>query len=76
MIKTLQELALTPILGKPVIMWSGLDTLLLLITTIVFAILYKNGKFLPTSYKLHMIFAILTTIAALLHGTLGIMLFM
>jgi|GEM_PF-6962055 len=76
MIKTLQDLALSPILGKPLIMWGGLLTGIFLITTLFFAILFKNGKFLPTSYKLHMIFAILTTIAALLHGTLGIILFM
>ncbi|MFC1616090.1 hypothetical protein ACFL21_03035 [Patescibacteria group bacterium] len=61
----ISKIAYFMILGKPLIMWGGIATLILLIVTVI---LSKKDR------KMHKILATITFIIALMHGILGILL--
>ncbi len=66
----ISQLAYTTFLGYPVIFYSGIINLFLLLSTASIAILNKKGvHFIP--FKWHPRFAITTIAFTLIHGTLG-----
>jgi Na+/H+ antiporter NhaA len=67
------QIALTPFLGKPLIMYGGLMTLLLVLGAGILGMLILKGKRIPLSF--HIWLARLAILAALLHGILGLSLF-
>jgi hypothetical protein len=68
----LKEIAYTPILGLPVLMWGGILTFLVMVTAAVMAHLNLKQKFAP-GFKWHVRLAILAFIMALSHGLLAIL---
>ena len=67
----IQNIAFTLILGKPVVMYGGILTLLLLLfTATVGALNFKGISIIP--FKWHPRLAALTIIIALVHGLLGL----
>jgi hypothetical protein len=64
-------IALTPIFGKPTIMYGGLITLILLVITAVYAWGGVRGYW-RFSLKWHASLAGLTIVFALFHGLLGL----
>jgi hypothetical protein len=68
----IQAFAYRSVFGQPLIFWGGLTTLTLLITTAVMGILTRFG-IVVIDPRLHFAFAIMTIVAALFHGTLGIL---
>jgi hypothetical protein len=66
------QIAYYPILGKPLMMYLGLLTLLSLCTTATLGYLVFKGKF-PTGFKWHIRMAVTTLCLGFIHGTLGIL---
>lgn len=70
----ISSLAYTFILGKPLIMYLGIITfILLLFTATVGALNYKGIRIIP--FKWHPVLAALTIIIAFIHGLLGLSVF-
>lgn len=70
-----QNLALTLFLGKPLIMYGGIATfLLLLFTAIVGALNFKGIQVIP--FKWHPILAILTILVGTIHAIFGLSIFL
>lgn len=69
-----QSIALTLFLGKPLVMYGGLFTLLLLLFTATVGFLNFRGiRVIP--FKWHPRLALLLIIVALMHGLLGLSIF-
>ena len=70
----IQNIALTLFLGKPLVMYGGILTLLLLIfTAIVGALNFKGIHVIP--FKWHPKLAVITIVIALIHGLFGLSIF-
>jgi len=69
-----QEISYYVIFGKPLILYLGAVTLILLVITLSLGILFYTGK-IHLKFKWHPTFAILTLIFAIIHGTLGMLLY-
>lgn len=70
----IQNIALTLFLGKPLVMYGGILTLLLLIfTAIVGALNFKGIHVIP--FKWHPKIAVITIVIALIHGLFGLSIF-
>jgi len=66
-----KEISYYLIFGKPLILYLGIITLVLLLSTaIVGYLFYKRKINLP--FKLHIVLAVCTIVVALVHGFLGI----
>lgn len=73
----LSQLALTPILGYPAIMYGGIGTGLLLLFTAFIGYRINKGKCkFKNPIKVHQTFALLTIIIGLIHGLLGLAIIM
>ena len=71
---SLQAVAFAPILGRPLIMWGGLFTLLLLLLTGMVAGLNRKGiHTVPMIW--HFRLAYLTILLVLVHGIIGMLLY-
>lgn len=68
----LENIAYYQILGKPLIMYLGIITLLSLSTTATLGLLMTKGR---ADLKVHKAFAITTLVLALTHGILGLLLY-
>ncbi|MBN2459746.1 hypothetical protein JXB28_05670 [Candidatus Woesearchaeota archaeon] len=68
----LENITYFQILGKPLIMYGGILTLLLLLFTASIAILNKKGIH-TIPFQWHQRMAITTIIFALIHGMLGVL---
>jgi len=69
----LSQLALTPIFGKPAIMYGGLLTLVVLITVAVIGYRIFKGKCkFKNPIRAHQIAALLLLILAAIHAVLGL----
>ena len=67
----IHTLALTMIFGKPAIMYGGILTLLLLLSTATVGVLnFKGIHIIP--FKWHPRLAAITIVAAIIHGLLGL----
>ena len=62
------EIAYYPIAGIPLLVYLGMITLILLITTATLGLLVYRGK---VKFVFHKLSAILTIISALIHGLLA-----
>lgn len=71
----INTLALTTVFGLPMVVYGGILTLLLLLTTATVAYLHSMGKS-PIPFKWHPRLAILTIIVAIMHGIFGLSIFM
>lgn len=70
----ISQIASTAVFGIPLIMYGGILTLLLLLSTATVGYLnYHSRVLIP--FKWHPRLAVATVIAALLHGFLGLSLF-
>lgn len=70
----IQNIALTLFLGKPLVMYGGIFTLLLLIfTATVGALNFKGIHLIP--FKWHPRLAIVTITVAVIHGLFGLSIF-
>ena len=67
----LQEISYYPIFGRPVIMYLGIATLTLLLSTAVAGLLIFRGKKIPFAW--HPRLAACTIAVALVHASLGIL---
>jgi hypothetical protein len=67
----ISNIALTLFLGFPVVMYGGIFTLLLLLTTTTVGFLDRYGIRVIT-FKWHPRLAIITIIVALIHGLFGL----
>lgn len=68
----INDIAYFQILGKPLIMWTGILTLISLLSTATIAILNKRGiNKIP--FKWHPIMARVTIVLGVLHGAMGIL---
>lgn len=68
----LEQITYFQILGKPLIMYGGIITLLLLLFTAIIAVLNKKGiNKIP--FKWHPIMARITIAFAIIHGLLGVL---
>lgn len=68
----LQEITYFQILGKPLIMYLGIITLLCLLLTAAIAVMNKRGiSAIP--FKWHIRMAVLTIALAIIHGALGML---
>ena len=65
----LEKLTYLQILGKPLIMWLGIATLIAIIITATIGFYLRKGRF---NYKTHMKWAIISLILAFMHGMLGL----
>jgi hypothetical protein len=65
----LENITYFQILGKPLIMYIGIITLVLFISVALIPILNKRGKKIP--FKWHHRLAAVAIILALIHGLLG-----
>ncbi len=63
----IRDIALFPILGKPLLLYFGIITLLCILTTASFAIIKFKGY-----YKWHVWFARVSICLAIIHGILAI----
>jgi uncharacterized membrane protein len=71
---SLQAIAFHPILGRPLIVWGGVFTLLILLLTATVAGLNRKGiHTIPIIW--HYRLAYLTLLLALVHGIIGILLY-
>ena len=71
----IQNIAFTQILGLPVIAYGGMTTLLLvLFTSIVGFLNYRGITTIP--FKWHPVLALLTIIFSLVHGIMGLSIFL
>lgn len=67
----INDIAYFQILGKPLIMWTGILTLIFLLSTAAIAILNKRGiNKIP--FKWHPIMARATIVLGVLHGAMGL----
>ncbi|MBI5421727.1 hypothetical protein HZA44_01165 [Candidatus Peregrinibacteria bacterium] len=66
------QIAYTPILGLPLVMWGGLITFALLCTTGTLGYLVFTGK-MPTGFKWHKRCAMATFAMGFLHGLLALL---
>ena len=64
-----QQISYFLILGKPLMMWLGAATLILLISTATMGFLYLKGKEIPFAW--HVNLAKCTIVVALIHASLG-----
>jgi hypothetical protein len=71
MFESLNALAYTPFLGKPLLMWGGATMLILILSTGLTTYLYSKKVAAPLTYKLHKLFGTLTILTGLFHGLLG-----
>jgi len=71
MFESLNKFAYTMFAGKPVLMWTGVLMLILILATGLFAYLYSKRILAPKSYKLHKWFGLVTIIVGLFHALLG-----
>lgn len=71
----LREIAIFPIFGKPLIMYGGIITLFCLVATALIAILNQKG-IIKQAFGWHVWMARITIVLALVHGLLGIALFL
>ncbi len=70
--KMLENITYFQILGKPVIMYTGMLTLLSFLFTAFISIMNRRGvHFIP--FKWHPRMAALSILLALLHGSMGIL---
>ena len=70
----IHSLALVTIFGKPLIMYGGIFSLLLLFSTALVGILNNKGiHVIP--FKWHSRLAVLTIFVAIIHGLFGLSLF-
>ena len=68
------QIAYFPVLGRPLIMWLGVVTLLCLFFTATIAFLNKRRiRKIPMKY--HPLMAKITLVIALIHGLLGLLLY-
>ncbi|MDD5111258.1 MAG: hypothetical protein PHG85_01785 [Candidatus Altiarchaeota archaeon] len=68
----LESITYYPVLGKPLILYGGIATLLSLLATAAVAMLNKRGiRTIP--FQWHHRIALLTLTLALIHGTLGLL---
>jgi len=70
----LSEIASFQIFGKPLIMWGGLLTIVLLIITALIPILRR--KYMQIPYELHVWMARVTIVIALFHGILALSMYL
>ena len=68
----INQIAYIVILGKPLILWGGLITLISLIFTALISILNNRGNH-KIPFKWHPIMARVTIAFALIHGSLGLL---
>jgi len=68
----LEQITYYQILGKPLIMYGGIITLLTMLFAASIPFLQKRGV-KGMTYQLHVRVAITAVILALIHGTLGIL---
>ena len=73
MISIFRQIALYPVLGKPLIMYGGLGTLILLLAAAVIAMMIMKGKRIPLA--VHVWLARIAILAAILHGVLAMSIF-
>jgi len=66
----LSSIAYYPILGKPLILYLGIVTLLSFITTATIGLMIYKGKKIP--FKIHPTMAGLSLILGITHGTLAL----
>ena len=72
---SLEAVAFAPILGRPLIMWGGLSTLVLLLLTGMVAGLNRKGiHTVPRIW--HFRLAYLTILLVLVHGIIGMLLYL
>lgn len=70
----LQNITYFLIFGKPLIMYLGILTLLsFLITALIGLLIIKGIGKIP--FRLHLIMAVISIILAIIHGTLGILIY-
>ncbi len=69
----LNSISYYKILGLPVLAYGGIFTLICLLTTATLGYLSTQGK--PV-FKWHRIMAAVTVVFALMHGTLGILVYL
>lgn len=72
MIKLLEKITYFPILGKPLIMYLGIITLLSFLFTALIAVMNKKG-ISKINFKWHIRMAVTSIILALIHGILGML---
>ena len=70
----LTNISLYQIFGFPLIMYGGLLTLIMILSVATLGYLIHSGK--STNIKLHIWLARITVVLALIHGVLGVLLFM
>lgn len=70
----LTSISLYQILGFPLIMYGGILTLIMIFSVATLGYLIHSGK--STNIKLHIWLARITVAFALLHATLGVLMFM
>jgi cytochrome b561 len=69
------QIAFFPILGKPLIMWGGLSSLLVMLLAVAVPTLQKRWpKYF--NYRTHVVLARIAVALALLHGGLGLLTFL
>lgn len=73
MSKWAAEIAYYQLLGKPIIFYSGIITLLLFLTTATVGYLVFKGH--NISINVHKTFAIIAITMAIIHGLLGILIY-
>lgn len=67
----MQSIATFQIFGKPLILYVGMLTAILLLMTMLFGVLASKGK----NTKLHLAMAKLTVLMAAIHAILGILMY-
>lgn len=71
----IQNIALTQILGLPLVAYGGMTTLLLVLFTAIVGFLnYRGITTIP--FKWHPVLALLTIIFSLIHGVMGLSIFL
>lgn len=71
----IQNIALTQILGLPLVAYGGMATLLLVLFTAIVGFLnYRGITTIP--FKWHPVLALFTIIFSLIHGAMGLSIFL
>lgn len=70
----IRNIALTLVFGQPLVMYGGIATLLLMLTTATVGYMNLHGKTV-IPFKWHPRLALATIIVALIHGLFGLSLF-
>jgi len=68
------EITFMQILGKPLIFWIGISTISVIFVTAIIGYLIYKGK-TKIQFKWHMRLVALSLILALIHGTLGALIY-